>query len=203
MTDTTTTEAPATETNKTELVMSRDGLIATPASSVQVQARTLMIPRPAVFYLEPARQLRQADAGNSHDQISKGVHQVDPSRTVGMSPLMPNLALFKETGNPFPKRPDATVKTSPKFVAYVGFLNATFSVLKRKKEPVKATEILDEVIKMSKIGADDPKKALKILRDCLRDLRLYGFLLSSGPGSNANGTRWALAPDLESIELLS
>jgi hypothetical protein len=89
MTDTTTTEAPAAETNKTELVMSRDGLIATPASSVQVQARTLMIPRPAVFYLEPARQLRQADAGNSHDQISKGVHQVDPSRTVGMSPLMP------------------------------------------------------------------------------------------------------------------
>lgn len=190
------TETAATNETQT-VVLSRDGLIKTDSKTVLVQPRTMMLPRPPVFYFEPQKPRREVDAGNGFDMIAKGVHQVDPNRDVSYVCVMPNVKLLLETGNPYPKRADQTVKTSSEWPVYLPFANAVWKILERRKEPAKAVDLIDEVVKMSKVGADKPKTAINVLKDVLRDLRLYGLVVSSDPGHRVDRTVWAIAPDFK------
>lgn len=194
------------ENVKTETVeTSFEGMIAHDVK-VQRQPRTLMIPNPKTFYFEPQTAKRKEDSGNNHDQISTGVHQVDPNRLVSRNPIMPSLALLKDTGNPFPKdHHHESVVTSKAWEPYVKFAHVAWQVLNRQKEPVRAKDILEDVVKRSKVGAKPdgtiPSKTKNCLKDVLRDLRLYGLVASDKPTANFNSTYWGVVDNPDQIEM--
>lgn len=206
MTDTKTTTSNDKANSNEAPVLSFEGLTATPGNTVQVQPRTMRLPKPATFYFEPASPRRKNDEGNSHDQISKGVHQVDPTRRVSCTPVMPNLDMLKKDGNPYPKSAShETVKTSPTWQPFVEVQRATYMTLKKQKEPIKLSDLITAVMKITKVGRNDDgspgNKAKKCIRDTVRDLRTYGIAVSNGPGYG-QASLWQLVSDPSKVETL-
>lgn len=166
----------------------------------QIQPRTLavMAVKPTAFYLEPAKAKRKQDEGNGHNQISYGVHQVDPNRNVSKCAVMPNLAMLEETGSPFPK--DAhheSVTTSKAYAAMVPLTFAVWQVIRSATKPMTFEAIRDAAVKRSKVGmlpsGKLDRKTNGVVNDTLRDLRLFGLAISSSPNATSK-TQWAVAP---------
>lgn len=161
-------------------------MIKISATSVAVQLRTSMLfarhGRPDWFFLEPAKPRREADKGNEKNQIERGVHQVDPNRAVSCCCVMPSMKLLHETGNPYPKtgEGDASIVTNPRWLKFVPLMNAIWNVLKSASGPMTGSELATDAIAMAKIGKEEKvlADAGEVIRDCLRDLRLFGLATS-------------------------
>ena len=200
-------ESPDGEGHQTGLA--NEGMIKQASAGIQRQPRAREIPAPKFFFLEPEKPKRKdVSKGNEHNQISGGVHQDDPNRSVSYNPVMPNLAMLKETGNPFPKdETHPTVITSPAWQPFVKFAHTLYSVVQAKTEAFVAADLLDEVCKKSKIGVDADGKptatARKVLMDTLRDMRLYGLVVSENHKHNFKSTKWALVEEPGKIEFIA
>lgn len=186
--------------------LTNEGMLKTSSDKVQRQPRTLGIPQPKMFHFEPAKPIRKdIEKGNEHNQISSGVHQVDPNRRVSCNPIMPNLAMLKDTGNPFPSSSDhPLVVTSKTWAPFVSFAHTLYTLLKAQSEPVIAKDLIDQVIKTSKVGADAKGKpssnARRAMVDMLRDLRLYGIVVADNHKHSFRTTKWALVEKPTAIE---
>lgn len=189
-----------------EQIFACEGMIPTKSDGIQIQPRTRELPVPKMFFFEPEKPKRKdASTGNDHNQISQGVHQVDPHRSVSFNPIMPNLAMLKETGNPFPAdSTHETVKTSSAYEPYVKFAHLLWNELSAKTEPVKAKDLCADIAKKAKVGLDSEGNPTSTCRramtDILRDLRLYGLAVTADAKHNFRSTEWALAKDAGKIE---
>lgn len=189
------------------VTLSLDGMIKTPAADCQFQVRTLGIPRPKFFYFEPTKVLRKDTKPEQPNQINKGDQQIDPRRSVSYNPIMPDLVLAKKSGNPFPADAESakSITTSPTWAALVPLVNSVWLVMKQANGPMKQMDIVARAAKLSGLGIDAEKpggvsdNAKKCVRDVLRDLRLYGMVLSSNTGFG-RGTSWGMNPDWRKIE---
>jgi hypothetical protein len=189
--------------------LKNEGMLKTSSDKVQRQPRTLGIPQPKMFFFEPAKPIRKdIEKGNEHNQISSGVHQVDPNRRVSCNPIMPNLQMLKDTGNPFPTSSDhKSVVTSKTWEPFVSFAHVLYGLLKAQSEPVIAKDLIEQVIKTSKVGGDSKGKptsnARRAMVDMLRDLRLYGIVVADNHKHSFRTTKWALVEKPEKIEFTS
>ncbi len=173
-----------------------EGMLARSSESVMVQPRTLGIAKPHTFYFEPLAKKRDDDKGNAHDQKIVGVHQVDPNRRVSCAPVMPNLDLWQDTGNPYPTdETDPMVNSTATWAPYVEASNIAWSVLSTAAEPMTGQEVLEAVAKITRVGVNadgTPKSNLvKAVRDTLRDLRCYGLAKSEPFAKNFLAKKWA------------
>lgn len=174
-----------------------EGMQARSSESVMVQPRTLGIAKPHTFYFEPLNKKRDDDKGNSHDQKIVGVHQVDPNRRVSCAPVMPNLDMWVDTGNPYPTdETHPSVNSTATWSPYVEASNIAWSVLSTAAEPMTGDEILKAVTGITRIGvnADGTAKnnLVKAVRDTLRDLRCYGLAKSEPFAKNFLAKKWAI-----------
>jgi hypothetical protein len=180
------------------------------AGSIMVQPRTLLLEKPIYFFLEPMKAKRAEDAGNDKDSIN-GPHQVDPHRFASCAPVMPNLALYASTGNPYPdSEPHDTVQTTKRWAKFVKLSHAMFIVVRdaiaNGKTPTVAEMIEDAVTlagvgrtKSGTISVDAQYAAL----DTMRDLRLYGVIESEDASSFIKKTKWSKLMEPANIGLLS
>lgn len=194
-----------TEKNTTELGFS--GMIEHASTDVQVQVRTLSVPRPATFYFEPGQAKRDVDKGNQHNQITHGVHQVDPNRRVSCNPIMPNIQLLRDTGNPFPTSYSEDVATTtPAWQPYVKAAHVLWKALSTAKQPMTGNDLLAIVAKRCKFDLTNKRVASKTsraVRDTLRDLRLFGLAASDKPTSDMRSVQFAIVTDADQVKLAS
>jgi hypothetical protein len=130
------------------------------------QRAKLVQPWPDKFYLDVAE--KKGGSG----------HQVDPGRSEGYAPVMPNISLLKSSGNPYPTKADDTVQTSPKYEALVAVSHYTYVWLKvmiAKDEEVRASnkDLLAGIL--SDATVKDSSAARACVTDTLRDLALFGL----------------------------
>ncbi|MBB3264460.1 hypothetical protein FHW79_002075 [Azospirillum sp. OGB3] len=168
-TSATTVPAPA--------AMATDGPGRVASGCIQVQPRTRRLPLPAFFCLEAGRELRPRLSGNADDGIFQGFHQVDPTRQSPMTPVMPNIARARASGNAYPARADETVVSSAAYRDLVMVSHAVYALLK-ERGTVCAQDIDGEVAERVSgrfTGPEVTKKVRPCVLDTLRDLRLFGL----------------------------
>ena len=198
-----TAEAPKVESKGTQkqsaeednAALGFEGMIETPSKDVgYIGVRATFIPKPKVFYFEPRSQLRAPDAKSEKNEITKGRHQIDPNRSVSKNPVMPNIKLLKEKGNPFPKdASDESVVTTPAWAFGAELAHVAYNVVKSAKEPMTIEGIMEEVQKRTKAGMENGKpssKAWQCLTDVMRDMRLYGIVQSNKIKALRKSTLW-------------
>lgn len=140
-------------------------VFAVDATSVTLpEERTKLIPLPERFFFEvdPAKV-----------RSPKRRHQVDPSRPEGCAPVMPNLALLKKTGNPYPAVADATVVTGDQYKPFVAISHQTYETLKARDAYVGDATLVERIV--TDAGLPVTADAVGCVRDTLRDLCLYGL----------------------------
>lgn len=105
-------------------------------------------------------------------------HQIDPGRSEGYAPVMPNITLLKNTGNPYPTKADETVKTSPKYEPLVRVSHFTYAWLKSQIVAGQDTRSGDKKLQagiFKDAGVEDSSAARACVTDTLRDLALFGL----------------------------
>lgn len=183
------------------------------SQGIALQPRTLMLfdgsPKPAYFYLEPLDPKRQASEGNGTNAIHHGPHQIDPNRLVSHCCVMPNMARLAATGNPYPRTADEdpTIVSTDMWKAYVPLMHALWGVLKSAAGPMTANEMLDDAVAISKFNMTSDKKSFlsntyNVVKDCLRDLRLFGLATGDSAIADFKKTKWSAVLDAKTVELL-
>lgn len=130
------------------------------------QERTKLVTLPETVFLE---------ADPATIKKSKG-HQIDPSRPASCIPVMPNLAVLKATGNPYPAEANDTVEPSdPRWADYVKIGHHAFAVLAENGE-VRGRDnaVIKTVLERAGMMPDTAYIETAV-QDAFRDLALCGL----------------------------
>lgn len=179
-------------------------MLERPSAGLPIQPRTMLLPRPAMFFCEPnaPKHVLEAQEANDFDRL----HQVDPNRPSSCAPVMPNLDLLRETGNPYPDSAEhETVITRSKWQKYVPLLHAVFKIMSEAAEPKAGVEIINDAVQMAGVGTNKAgeisNEANYVVSDTLRDLRLYGIAQSDEPTAFFKKTKYQIVEQPEKIAL--
>ncbi len=190
---------PAENTEPQMLKVASDGIM--------VQPRTLKLPKPIHFFFEPQPAKRDIDKGNDANHINSGPHQVDPNRPVSCAPVMPNLVLLRDTGNPYPMTQDETVVSNSRWDKYHKLSHAIWGILVDKADYVTAAEIVKDAVGVAGVGYKKDGKTISkdaeyAVVDTLRDLRTYGLVTSDKATRAFKKTKFKVVADPFSVEFV-
>lgn len=177
------------------------------SDGIMVQPRTLKLPKPVHFFFEPQPPKRDADKGNDANAINAGPHQVDPNRPVSCAPVMPNLALLRDNGNPYPMALDETVVSNTRWDKYHKLSHAIWGILVDKADYVTAAEIIKDAVGIAGVGYKKDGKSISndaqyACIDTLRDLRTYGLVTSDKASRAFKKTKFKVVADPFSVEFV-
>lgn len=171
-----------TTNTETKIAFSNSDLIAVEAKNAPVQPRTLKLAAPATFYFESATK---RSVNTKANEIHRGLHQVDPSRRVSTTPIMPDIELAKSSGNAYkldPAKEDRMI-TSETYARFLPICHAVYAFAKKAGDKGFTRDEAQAAAEKAHGGLfkANARYARRVVTDTLRDLRLYALVEATAP----------------------